>query len=104
MAFYPPNSGGGGGGGPITGLTGTPTEVVYIDNSGNGTGDSLFTRDIDTHYTFIGDMIGDVMGGFVIQDAGIPSYGLEIQNETKQQIGSLQIGRASCRERVYVLV
>ena len=90
MAFYPPNSGGGGGGGPITGLTGTPTEVVYIDNSGNGTGDSLFTRDIDTHYTFIGDMIGDVMGGFVIQDAGIPSYGLTIQNETKQQIGSLQ--------------
>lgn len=43
-----------GGGGPVTGLTGSPTQVVYIDNSGNGTGDGLFTRDSMTNESLFG--------------------------------------------------
>ena len=42
-----------GGGGPVTGLTGNPKQVVYIDNLGNGTGDGLFTRDSMTNETTI---------------------------------------------------
>lgn len=42
------------GGTPVSSLTGTPQEVVYIDNAGNGTGDSLFTRDSSTNETYVG--------------------------------------------------
>lgn len=62
MAFYPPRNGGGGGG-PVTGLTGTPTEIVYIDNTGNGTGDSLATRDSVTNDTIIQQVSGDFTQG-----------------------------------------
>lgn len=38
----------GAGGGPWSSITGTPTEVAYFDASGNGTSDSMFTRDETT--------------------------------------------------------
>ncbi len=61
---------GGGGGGAVTGLTGNPTEIVYIDNSGNGTGDNLFTRDSATGNTNILALFtGDLAGGFSIDTA-----------------------------------
>ena len=47
----------GGGGGPVTGLTGTPDQVVYIDNAGNGTGDALFTRDSVSKNTIIAALV-----------------------------------------------
>lgn len=62
---------GGGGGGPVTGLTGTPTQVVYIDNSGNGTGDAYFTRDSVTNETLIG----------MIQNGGLDEAGLAIKDD-----------------------
>jgi len=45
------SGGGSGGGGAVTSLIGNPTEIVYIDNFGNGTGDAFFTRDSVTKQT-----------------------------------------------------
>lgn len=42
------------GGGAFSSITGTPTEVAYFDLAGNGTSDSLFTRNPNTKETFIG--------------------------------------------------
>jgi len=56
------------GGGPVTGLTGNPTEYVYIDNTGNGTGDSLNTRDSATLETHILKSYGgDIVGGINLE-------------------------------------
>ena len=66
----PTTGGGGGGGGPVTGLTGTPTQFVYIDNAGNGTGDALATRDSSTLETTIGALFtGDFAGAISIDPA-----------------------------------
>ena len=53
-------------GGGVTSLTGTPTEIVYIDNAGVGTSDALATRDSVTNETYIGYRTsgGDFSNGF----------------------------------------
>jgi hypothetical protein len=54
------------GGGPFSNITGGPNEIAYFDAAGNGTSDSLFTRDVSTGLTRIGAdvvSIGDVDSG-----------------------------------------
>lgn len=62
MFFSKPAKNGGG----VTSLTGTPTEIVYIDNAGVGTSDGLATRDSVTNETYIGYRTsgGDFSNGF----------------------------------------
>ncbi len=54
MSFILAKTTGGGGGGAFSSITGTPTEVAYFDALGNGTSDSLFTRNLSTGLTKIG--------------------------------------------------
>lgn len=59
-----------GSGGPVTGLTGTATQVIYIDNAGNGTGDGFFTRNSSTFETTIGAAFtGDFAGALSVDPA-----------------------------------
>lgn len=51
-----------GGGGAFTSITGTPTEVAYFDALGNGTSDSLFTRNSDQETRAFSQFDGFLMG------------------------------------------
>jgi len=67
----------------ITG--GTPTEIVYIDNAGNGTSDALATRDSVTNETYIGYRtgagqftnafhLGNILGGAISDGAAFQRH------------------------------
>lgn len=81
----PAKNGGGGGSTPVTSLTGTPTEIVYIDNAGVGTSDALATRDSVTNETYIGYRtsggdfsngfhLGNILGGALSDGAGLQRH------------------------------
>jgi len=81
----PAKNGGGGGSTPVTSLTGTPTEIVYIDNAGVGTSDALATRDSVTNETYIGYRtsggdfsngfhLGNILGGAISDGAGLQRH------------------------------
>lgn len=81
----PAKNGGGGGSTPVTSLTGTPTEIVYIDNAGNGTSDALATRDSVTNETYIGYRtsggdfsnafhLGNILGGALSDGAAFQRH------------------------------
>lgn len=79
MSYLQASPGTGGGSGPFTGITGTPTEVAYFDALGQGTSDSLFTRDNTTLETGIYTEFGEYTGGFFTGQPlgpGIGMYGL----------------------------
>lgn len=81
----PAKNGGGGGSTPVTSLTGTPTEIVYIDNAGVGTSDALATRDSVTNETYIGYRtsggdfsnafhLGNILGGALSDGAAFQRH------------------------------
>lgn len=85
MFFSKPAKNGGGGSTPVTSLTGTPTEIVYIDNAGNGTSDALATRDSVTNETYIGYRtsggdfsnglkLGNFLGGLIADGVGFQRH------------------------------
>lgn len=84
---------GGGGSTPVTSLTGTPTEIVYIDNTGNGIGDALATRDSVTNETYIGYRtdssrftnalkLGNFLGSFIPDGVGFERHDGSLDNYT----------------------
>jgi hypothetical protein len=94
MSFIIASPGSGaGGGGAFTSITGTPTEVAYFDALGNGTSDSLFTRDalgnteIFTDYT-------DYNMGFSTADnffGGFLATGIEATADDESSSGVLKL-------------
>jgi len=85
MFFSKPAKNGGGGSTPVTSLTGTPTEIVYIDNAGVGTSDALATRDSVTNETYIGYRtsggdfsnafhLGNILGGALSDGAAFQRH------------------------------
>jgi len=81
MFFSKPAKNGGG----VTSLTGTPTEIVYIDNAGVGTSDALATRDSVTNETYIGYRtsggdfsnalkLGNFIGSFITDGTGFERH------------------------------
>ena len=82
-----------GGGTPVTSLTGTPTEIVYIDNAGNGTSDALATRDSVTNETYIGYRtdssrftnalkLGNFLGSLIPDGVGFERHDGSLDNYT----------------------
>lgn len=71
MSFIQANQNGGGFK-PFIEITGTPTQVAYFDLSGNGTGDSNFTRDpSDNYFT---KLLADTQAFLVIDKGNGSSY------------------------------
>ena len=75
-------------------LTGTPSEVLYFDGSGNVTGDALFTRTsqvTNIEYTFAPFTTGANIGQ-IISTTG---SGLMITNNTTGEVGAIFAGESS---------
>ena len=96
----PAKNGGGGGSTPVTSLTGTPTEIVYIDNAGVGTSDGLATRDSVTNETYIGYRtsggdfsnafhLGNILGGALSDGAGLQRH--DAVNDNFTLIGTVDM-------------
>jgi hypothetical protein len=89
-----------GGSTPVTSLTGTPTEIVYIDNAGVGTSDGLATRDSVTNETYIGYRtsggdfsngfhLGNILGGAISDGAGLQRH--DAVNDNFTFIGTVDL-------------
>lgn len=97
MARTNTTTGGGGGGGAWSSITGTPTEVAYFDLAGNGTSDSLFTRDSVTLATQIEASTGGGSAGstYYVEQIGLDAstwdvlgnqWGIAADNDSLQRI------------------
>lgn len=61
-------------GGDFSSITGTPTEIAYFDNAGNGTGDIKATRDPNDN--FFTKLIADTQA-FLFIDEGMAGYSFQ---------------------------